>query len=238
LALSTIRETHSNTSSGKEGKRLSSGSVSLRESDENRPNLMDSHYGATDCAAAADTNPRPMSLALQHTTVTTGNGLNHRDYDQSPRYRATQLSPSVHRQISAAREEHRLSLGVGQVSPAAINDDIYGNRGSGSETDDSSHAETDVSYMSDNEFDMEDMQTPLRGPQLQGRPTLKLEALSPQTMRKSEIRLNIDLCDTVVSPVKDMLNGRGGYFPDTSDNAQYPFQIVVNDEHGGKMALE
>merc|ERR1719336_1191799 len=121
-------------------------------------------------------------------------------------------------------------------SAASINDDVYGTtHGSGSETDDSSHEETDVSYMSDHEYDMEDMQTPLRGPQLHERPTLKLECLSPHTMRKSEMRLEIDLCDTVMSPVRDIwngINGQNGNFPDTADNAQYPFQIVVNDENG------
>jgi hypothetical protein len=185
-------------------------------------------------------DPQPISLALQQSGVRTAtfrprfeSDLDHQDYSKP-------LPPSlpstvIGQNFSSVREEERLSLGD---VPGVRGMDILGGS-SGSETDDSCGAETDVSYMSDNQYDMEDMDmdgVAVRG--LHARPRLKLEQLNSHRMRKSVMTLD-DVCDTVVSPVKSMWNAeRNEYFPDTADNAQYvhPLQIVVNDEHGGKMS--
>jgi len=184
LRLSAIRES---LNTKEEGKGPLSPSVSLRESDENRPELIDNEWGATDCAADA-------AIGAQ--------------------------TPLMVHQISAVREEHRLSLGgVPEVT-------------GGSETDDaSSTAETEVSYMSDNHYLIEDMDSRPSGHC--GRSTLVLEPLDSHSMRRSFMTLD-GVCDTVVSPVKGMLS-RNGRFPDIGDN---PLQIVVNDECGGQRALE
>ena len=191
-----------------------------------------------------------MSMALQHTGAAGATGArtatfrprlqlqnrleNDLNGNMNPGYYAHPLptAPLLRQQISAAREEHRLSLGDMHDIPC----------GSGSETNDSSDTETDVSYMSDNEYDMEDMNAIHASRRPLTRPTLKLEPLNSHAMRKSVVSLE-DVCDTVVSPVKSIFNGmdtRNEYFPETGygDKGRYPLHIVVNDEHGGKMTLE
>ena len=181
---------------------------------------------------------QPISSALQQPGARTATFRPQIENDKHSPMMCTDIERGV-LPISAAREEHRLSLGdIPDVvtTPDVMDESTHSGGSSGSETDDSSRAETVISYMSDNQYDMEDMDmsehaNAMRRPY--ARPQLKLDPLSGHLLHQSPVVAPM----TVVSPVKlkGIWNTWRSEYPETTDNVQYPFQIVVNDEHGSKM---